>query len=326
MSGFHFQRLAIPCAPVPTTSGAGALRRTCLLVRSPRHRAWSVAVHSDAVRALSDPDEDFSSHYRNGGDPDRDCPRLYSWHRALWGRFVPGIADFQLDVIHGRGFEMSLRAGDGSKFRLASDGIVPTWSSPGWTRSFRTDLVAEVAKDTDDFYRVASTVGGYILFPRNRMGQTGRTINQARGVDPRIADRFDLTLECIRRHYLDPLAENPLGERLAYYADFFSLFGDFDGYARFFLLDDLLTSDRSAVRSLMSGEPLSAFVAPAFAVSPTEYGEYRQRSIAFVKARNGRILQLGVSPEQSADAMHGCSVCAAAIAPTAHSRGSPQRR
>lgn len=276
--------------------------------------ASSVAVHSDPVRDLSDPHEDFASHYRNGGDPDRDCPRLYAWHRALWGRSVPGIADFQLDVIYGRGFEMSLRAADGSEFRLASDGIIPTWSSPGWTRSFRSDLVAEIEKDADDFYRVASTVGGYILFPRNRIGETGRTINQARGVDPRIADRFDLTLECIRRHYVDSTAENPLGERLAYYADFFSLFGDFDGYVRFFLLDDLLTADRRGVRSLMSGEPLSAFGTPAFALSPSEYGEYRQRSIAFVKARNGRILQLGVSPEQPPDAMRWCGVCAAAIA------------
>lgn len=271
-------------------------------------------MHTDHVRDFRDPEADFSSHYRNGGDPDRDCPRLYAWHRALWGRSLPGIAVFQLAVTYDRGFEMSLRTPNASEFRLASDSMIPTWSSPGWTRSFPSDLVAEIAKDVDDFYRVASTVGGYILFPRNRIGQTGRTINQARGVDRRIADRFDLTLECIRRHYVDPTAENPLGERLAYYADFFSLFADFDGYVRFFLLDDLLTGDGRGVRSLVSGEPLGAFATPAVAASATEYVAYRQRSIAFVKARNERIRQLGVVPEQPADAIRWCSVCTASIA------------
>ena len=177
---------------------------------------------------------------------------------------------------------------------LGSDGIIPTWSALGWTNRFGPDLVAEIGKDSDDFYRIASTIGGYMVFPRNRAGQTGWTINQARGMHSAIADRFDLTLECIRRHYSDLAAENPLGERLAYYADFFSLFGDFDAYVRFFLLDDLVTEDRSGVRSLMSGDPLGEFSAPAFAVGPTEYAEYRERSIAFVKARNNRILQLDV--------------------------------
>lgn len=206
---------------------------------------------------------------------------------------------------------MSLETADGPEFRLASDGIIPTWSSPGWASSFDTDLVEEIAKDADDFYRIASTIGGYILFPRNRIGQAGNTINQARGVDPRIADRFDLTLECIRLHYSDPTAENPLSERLAYYADFFALFGGFDGYIRLFLLEDLVTADRGAVLSLMSGEPLSAFGTFGLAVDPVQYAEYRRRSIAFVRGRNARIRQLGLS----SDTAGLCSVCSAAADP-----------
>ena len=260
----------------------------------------------------SDPDTDFASHYSNDGDPDADCRRLYSWHRALWGRPVPGISAFELDVIYDRGFEMSLAAPDGARFRLASDGMIPTWSK--WKRAFNADLVAEIARDADDFYRVASTIGAYIVFPRNRMGQTGDTINQARGRNPLIADRFDLTLECIRRHYADPAEESPLRERLAYYADFFSLFSDFDGYVRFFLLQDLLTADQSAVRSLMSGEPISGFTEPAIAATAGEYVEYRQRSIKFLRARNARVLDLGLSPAGSSDEMTSCSVCAAATA------------
>ena len=196
-------------------------------------------------------------------------------------------------MIYDRGYGMRLRTADGADFWLRSDGIIATWSSPGWTSRFAPDLVAEIARDADDFYRIASTIGGYILFPRNRAGQTGWTLNQARGMHPAIADRFDLTLECIRRHYAEPVAENPLGERLAYYGDFFTLFGDFDTYVRFFLLDDLVTDDREAVRSLMTGHPLTEFGVPAFATTVDEYAEYRRRSIAFLTARNERIWQLG---------------------------------
>lgn len=240
-----------------------------------------------------DPDEDFASWYKDGLDPDCYCERLYLWHLALWGRTVPGIAPFDLDVRYDRCYGIELRAVDGSQFWLGSDGIIQTWST--WKNGLAADLIAEIALDLDDFFRIASTIGGYILFPRNRPGQTGDTINQLRGrMRWSIGDRFDLTLECIRRHYSDPEAENPLGDRLRYYADFFSLFGDFDGYIRFFLLEDLVTPDRRAVRSLMSGDPLTGFSAAAIAANPAEYAGYRQRSIAFVAARNDRIRQLGM--------------------------------
>lgn len=115
-----------------------------------------------------------------------------------------------------------------------------------------------------------------------------------------IADSFDLTLECIRRHYSNPSAMNPLGERLAYYDDFFALFRDSDTYVRFFSLDDLVNEARNAVRSLVSGDPLMVFSVPAFAGSSAEYGEYRQRNITFVRARNKRIQQLGLQPSTEA--------------------------
>jgi hypothetical protein len=227
---------------------------------------------------------------------------------ALWGRTTPDGKALSLEVIYGRGYEMSLTTADGKQFRLASDGIIPTWSSAGWAKSFDTNVVAEIAKDTDDFYRVASTIGGYVIFPRNRTDQVGHTINQARGVHRQIADRFDLTLECIRLHYTDPTADNPLAERLAHYADFFALFDDFHGYVRHFLLEDLVSDNQEAVLSLMTGEPLGGFTTPALAGSPEQYAGYRQRSIAFVNARNARIVQLGLSWEQPLGTPQ-CTVC-----------------
>lgn len=240
-----------------------------------------------------DPDLDFASYYKDGGDPDRDCKLLYEWHLALWGRSFPGIASFELEITYDRGYGMRLLAPDDVEFWLGSDGIIPTWSTAGWARRFAPDLAAEIMRDVDDFYRIASTIGGYIVFPRNRTGQTGWTINQARGMYSAIADRFDLTLECIRRHYSEPDAANPLGKRLAYYADFFALFRDFDTYVRFFLLDDLVNDDGN-VCSLVNGEPLTDLSLPAVTGSVEEYGEYRRRSIAFVSARNEQIRLLGL--------------------------------
>lgn len=209
-------------------------------------------------------------------------------------------SEFHRRVTSRRSLRTTLRgtsefgASKGRVPAIPRDSIIPTWSTPSWTKRFAPDLVAEIAKDANDFYRIACTIGGYIVFPRNRAGQTGRTINQSRGLHPAIADRFDLTLECIRRHYSEPAAENPLGSRLADYGDFFALFGDFDTYVRFFLLDDLVTEDRAAVRSLVTGEPLRGFRVPAFAATAAEYADYRHRTINFVTARNERIRQLGL--------------------------------
>lgn len=249
-----------------------------------------------------DPDLDFASHYDREGDPDRDCERLYLWHQALCSRPVDGVGPFEIEVSHDWSYGLMLRSPDGAAFRLGSDAIIPTWSTPGWTYRFPPDLVAEIQRDVDGFLRVASTFGAYVLFPRNGLGQTGPTINQARGVHPQIADRFDLTLECIRRHYLDPAMESPLANRLNYYSDFFELFGDFDTYLRFFLLDDLVTADRASVRSFLDGEAVTSFPAPAFVVTPSEYTAYRVNSMRFVQARNDRIRRLRLSSRPSSSA------------------------
>ena len=63
---------------------------------------------------------------------------------------------------------------------------------------------------------------------------------------------------------------------------------------RFFLLDDLVTRGRDGVRSLVTGEPLTAFRVPALVSDAAEYAEYRRRGISFVTARNERIRQLGL--------------------------------
>lgn len=239
-----------------------------------------------------DLDVDFAWYYREDRDPDIECEELYALHRALWGRAHPGVDPFKLEVVQtSRRYELALTTRNGARIRLASDAMINTWTRPGWAHrySFSSELLAEIAADTDDFFRVASTPAAYTVWPLNGPGQTGASINQARGTDPLLGDRFDRTLECIRRHYQDRDAVNPLGDRLDVYAGFFDLFGDFDTYVRFFLLDDLLTEDRSAVRCLMSDGPVTGFAEPAVARSPEQYAMLRTRSIAFIQARKDRM-------------------------------------
>ena len=98
------------------------------------------------------------------------------------------------------------------------------------------------------FNTLGYTIGGMMVFPSNRVDGK-MTINGARGFHRRVADRMDLTLECIRRHYRGE--PSPLGATLARYADFFALFDDFGGYVDFFPLQDLVTADGAAVRFFM---------------------------------------------------------------------------
>jgi hypothetical protein len=55
-----------------------------------------------------------------------------------------------------------------------------------------------------------------MIFPANKVDRK-QTINGARGFHPRISDRFVLTLECIRRHYIGE--PSPLAQTLARYGD-----------------------------------------------------------------------------------------------------------
>lgn len=110
------------------------------------------------------------------------------------------------------------------------------------------------------------------------------TLNGARGCDSRIADRFDLTIECIRRHYLGE--SSPLGDTLARYADFFDLFGGFAGYVDFFHLGDLVDEATSTVKFFT---PFEDFTAPPLPGTLDAYLGYRQHAAEFVESRNRRI-------------------------------------
>nr|WP_246468921.1 hypothetical protein [Arthrobacter ipis] len=161
-------------------------------------------------------------------------------------------------------------------FLPPSDAITTRLRRKAW------NVIRDIPEDDLPEY-LGYTPGSTLVFPGNRIGRKP-TIIGARGLHPRIADRFDLTLECIRRHYLGE--PSPLADVLLRYAEFFALFRDFAGYVKFFLLEDLVEDDGKAIRFFHS---FADFSTPAVPKNRDEYLEYLRLSNAFVSARNRRI-------------------------------------
>lgn len=153
-------------------------------------------------------------------------------HQILWGKELPKRRGHFYLAPEGRS-HLAFRSPLGI-FHLSSDAIT--------TRLQRqaANLIDSIPKDEIPQYR-GYTAGSALVFPGLQI-ERKRTINQERGCNSQISDRFDLTLECIRRRYLRT-EPNPLRDVLYRYESFFELFNDFDGYVEFFLLTDLLEED-----------------------------------------------------------------------------------
>jgi hypothetical protein len=76
------------------------------------------------------------------------------------------------------------------------------------------------AQEIEEFKKIGYTIGGMLIFPANRVDGKS-TINGARGMHPLIKDRIDLTLECIRRYYINE--NSPLSDTLGRYKPRFSI-------------------------------------------------------------------------------------------------------
>ncbi len=234
-------------------------------------------------RRVIDTSFNFKTDTPHGQDPDKWSPTLHRYHRVLWSRPLPDGRPFVLEDARPRRY-LRHRLPAGGDVWLSSDAVMPTFTR--WTRPAVKRVVSQVAKaDRREFYDITYTIGAMMLFPANAIDGMW-TINQARGCTRTIEDRFDLTVECIRRHYLG--LDNPLGGVLRRYGDFFELFETFDGFVEHFLLQDMLTDD-GAVSFLL---PFDDFRRSPLPRNVGEYEEFRRLSVQFVRARNARIDRL----------------------------------
>jgi hypothetical protein len=221
---------------------------------------------------------DFRSD-SSGRDPDSNSATLKSYHKKLWSKPLPNGDQFNLqdDLKASYLFYQSQ-----NKFiELSSDSIIHSYKN---VKKMRSLLEQVNPADVEDFRNLGCTIGGFILFPSSRINGK-MNINGARGFSSKIGDRFDLTLECIRRHYKQETS--PLSEVLNRYQDFFGLFGTFEGYTNFFLLNDLTELGCSSVKFFLpTSEP---FANSPYPQNVVEYLEYMARSMDFVSSRNARI-------------------------------------
>ena len=213
-----------------------------------------------------------------GKDPDSHSPTLKLQHQLLWSKPLPNGSLFDLQPEPSKYLIYSSGSED---FHLSSDSISNSLRNQKRMRP----LISQIpTSELDEFQSAGSVIGARILFPANRIDNRF-TINQARGTHPRINDRFDLTLECIRMHYLG--IANPLESVLNRYRDFFSLFGNFKGYVDFFLLQDLVSADCTKVLYFIPHDP--TFKSSPRPDSVDSYMQYKANTIRFIKARNSRI-------------------------------------
>ena len=138
--------------------------------------------------------------------------------------------------------------------------------------------------EVQNFRNLGYTIGGSIIFPRKKIDGK-MTINGARGFNAEIADRFDLTLECIRRYYSSEAS--PLEDTFKRYSSFFELFKSFRGYVDFFLLQDLVSPNYDQINYFT--QPELVFKTPPIPQTKAVYLEYMENTITFLQKRNKRM-------------------------------------
>jgi hypothetical protein len=222
---------------------------------------------------------DFRNDVRPNNDPDIHSEKLKLYHKILWSKPLPSGEDFLLDYsITGKYLSSKSSVGE---FELSSDSITHSYIGVKRMNSI-TKLVSDV--DRDKILKTFYTIGGFIIFPSNKIDNK-QTINGSRGFNSRIVDRFDLTLECIRRFYLG--IESPLYETFSRYKDFFQLFDDFQGYTEFFLLQDIVTDDFSEVKFFLPFD--DSFPSQPLPKDLNDYLIYIKNTNNFVVNRGNRM-------------------------------------
>ncbi len=212
-----------------------------------------------------------------GRDPDTYSLTLQEYHRVLWSKPLPSGKVFSLTKIKACRLYHKSEVGE---FTLSSDRVIPSFSK--WKRM--QYLVEQLPSDyVDSFVNLTNTAGGIMIWPSNRIDGKA-TMNGERGFNSKIADRMDLTIECIRLYYL--AKDSPLFNTLERYSNFFDIFQDFRGFVEFFLLQDAVSNNFQSVNIAV---PFDEFMSPPIPKNLVEYRNYLDSTAEFVIKRSRRI-------------------------------------
>lgn len=203
-------------------------------------------------------------------DPDGTSKKLCKAHE-----FLCKLQGLKVSISEDNDYELVI---DGKNIRLSSDSIMSIywhWSGKGYPYKNMQEIIEKISSELQkkseynkrnipfkefikSYLQKANTIGGFVVFPKHPS-----SINSMRGCNSKIRDRFDLTLECIRRAYQENIFDNeeinPLLGISSEDKKFFRMFGSFENYAKFFCLNksydgkhNWVTEDCSAVYDLMS--------------------------------------------------------------------------
>lgn len=222
---------------------------------------------------LADVDIHFDFQSDSGGkDPDCASKTLRAYHQLLWSKALPNGQVMQL-----------INEGSCLKWNnmcFGSDSITASFMHGRYPlKEYVETNIPNYSDFRKDYLHKTYTIGGSIIFPKIQ-----GSMNQARGCSIKICDRWDLTLECIRRFYLGE--SSPLDQALAKNAAFFELFINFKGYVDFFLLQDCVDDNYNV--KLWLDTPL--FVNKPMPMNLDQYYHWIDSQLDFVSKRGQRIL------------------------------------
>lgn len=208
-------------------------------------------------------------------DPDTYSKKLKTYHKLIWSKKLPNGEYLNLD--YGKNGKYLIW----KDFSFGSDSITASFRYANNTQ-FMHKVIETIPNYKEfilDYVHRSYTIGGLIIFPKRSLG-----VNPARGINKYICDRFDLTLECIRKYYLNE--ESPLYSVLIKDKEFFDLFVNFKGYIDYFFLNDLVTEDYKEVKFIIGNGDFEKNPMPK---TVEDYIKYINGQLEFVKLRNGRI-------------------------------------
>jgi hypothetical protein len=240
---------------------------------------------------MIDVNYDFRGDLKNyEDDVDKYSLTLKKYHKLLWQKTLPnGILFELLDTKVGEYFIFKYNT---NEMRLSSDWLNNTYLH--WTQWPLNVLRNQIEnKKYENFCKIAHTIGNFIIFPKYPIGlsENSKSINQIRGTHDKIKDRFDITLECIKRYYLkienkNYYEDNPLFNVFNNFKQYFQLFINFKGFCKFFLLQDLTINNFENIKYFL---PFNGFEINPYPKTTEEYHEYMKNTMEFINSRNSRI-------------------------------------
>ena len=205
-----------------------------------------------------------------GKDPDSASPTLRAYHQLLWSKPLPNGQEMKLGIE-----KNCLKWGD---MWFGCDSITASFLHERFPLRKSVEQKNGFVEWKKDYWHKTYTIGGSIIFPMHRW-----SMNQARGCSVKICDRWDLTLECIRRFYAGE--PTPLDKVFETDREFFGLFVDFKGYVDFFLLQDCVDENYKVKFALDTPR----FISMPMPKNMEEYYKWIESQIDFVTKRGRRI-------------------------------------